>query len=421
MGNLKEQAVAYGAQDLYLTGTPEVTWWKAVHKRHSNFAKEAVQQTFNGSVGLGKRVTCTLSRNGDLVSNIWLEFDIDTTIDASWYPAEALVKEIELEIGGQKIDRHYSDWFRLYDELFHTAEQKAAYRNMTNVDWDEENGTAGLRRKLYLPLNFFFNKDAGMALPLISLQFHEVKLHITFADSVVGVNALQDVKLYADFVYLDVEERKKFASASHEYLIEQLQFTGDEGHTILTTGTTTKQIRLSFNHPVKYIVWAMKDGSKHGIYNLATDLAKVLTPLAGGVVPKGYYNDSFAPLHSAKLQLNGHDRFSERPGSYFSKVQPMQHCGTQPQAGVYFYSFALDPKKTTQPTGSCNFSRIDNATLSLTFKKHVDGLVSTVADAADEFTGDATILDNFKTIKVFCSNWNVLRIMSGMGGLAFSN
>ena len=417
------------AQDLYLTGSPDITYWKAVWKRYSNFSIEAIEQVFNGSIRKGARVSCTISRNGDMVNQCWLEITCKQT-GPTWYPAEALIKEVEFELGGQKIDRHYSDFFRVYSELFHSGEQKEAYKRLTNFDWVSENKTGStntVTRKLYLPLNFFFNKEAANALPLVSLQFHEAKLHFTFADNPADFNIADafEVKLYADFVYLDVEERKRYATGSSELLIEQLQFTGDEA--------LQNSVRLNFNHPVKYLAWVIRPSAAkwHGLYNLSapTDL-HAQSAKTRAERDADLYNDVFAPLKSAKLMLNGHERASERSGSYYSEVVPMQCCGTKPQAGVYMYSFAIRPRDT-QPSGTCNFSRIDNASLYLTLKT-VEGdaanEASEVVDGESKFAHDTglvtsglTSLLSSRVLKTFCVNYNVLRILSGMGGLAFSS
>lgn len=417
------------AQDLYLTGSPDITYWKAVWKRYSNFAIEAIEQVFNGSIRKSARVSCTISRNGDMVNQCWLEITCKQT-GPTWYPAEALIKEVEFELGGQKVDRHYSDFFRVYSELFHSGEQKEAYKRLTNFDWVSETKTGAtntVTRKLYLPLNFFFNKEAANALPLVSLQFHEAKLHFTFADAPGDFNIADtfEVKLYADFVYLDVEERKRYATGSSELLIEQLQFTGDEA--------LQNSVRLNFNHPVKYLAWVIRPSAAkwHGLYNLSapTDLhAQSAKPRAER--DADLYNDVFAPLKSAKLMLNGHERASERSGSYYSEVVPMQCCGTRPQSGVYMYSFAIRPRDT-QPSGTCNFSRIDNASLYLTLKT-VEGdsanEASEVVDGDSKFAHDTglvtsglTSLLSSRVLKTFAVNYNVLRILSGMGGLAFSS
>ena len=240
------------------------------------------------------------------------------------------------------------------------------------------------------------------------MQYHEVKINIQLASSVPGVDSTVEptMQCYVDYVYLDTDERRRFAQVSHEYLIQQLQFTGDEAVSIGTT-SKSQNIRLNFNHPTRFLAWVIK-GEKHGQYTGvdATDYANVKT-----------YAEALAPLKSAKLQLNGHDRFSERKGSYFNLVQPWQTLRAKAPAGVYMYSFSLKPDEH-QPSGSVNFSRIDNATLSLTYKAaSVSGGVSAIT--AEDTT--STNAQNLTALKIFAENFNVLRIMSGMAGLALIN
>lgn len=159
------QLVAYGAQDIYLTGSPQITFFKTVYRRHTNFAVEAIEQTFNGSVGFGKKVSTTISRNGDLITDVILEITMKKTGDTAW-PAEAVIDSVELEIGGQRIDKHYADWFRVYDSLFRKDEERAQYRRMTDFVDGESNGTV---KRFYLPLVFYFNRAVGLSLPLIAL------------------------------------------------------------------------------------------------------------------------------------------------------------------------------------------------------------------------------------------------------------
>lgn len=393
------QLVAYGAQDIYLTGAPQITFFKTIYRRHTNFAIEPIEQTFNGTVGWGKRVCATISRNGDLITDVFLEITLKKS-GPTFYPAEALIQDIELEIGGQRIDKHYADWFRIYDSLFRKDAEAAQYRRMT--DFVDGEG-AGAVKRFYLPLIFFFNRSPGLALPLIALQYHEVKLHIQLASSVDGVStsdADMSMQCYVDYVYLDTDERRRFAQVSHEYLIQQLQFTGDENVQPAATDYS-RQVRLNFNHPTKFLAWVFK-GSKHGQYTSipTTDYANVNT-----------YAEALAPLKSAKIQLNGHDRFSERKGSYFNMVTPWQTLRTKAPAGVYLYSFSLKPDEH-QPSGSCNFSRIDNPTMTISMKNATANGTS----AANVTTEDSTLTGAtaLTALKIFAENYNVFRIMSGI-------
>jgi len=382
MGGGLMQLVAYGAQDIYLTGNPQITFFKVVYRRHTNFSMESIQQTFNGAIEFDRKVTCTISRNGDLIHRIYLQAEFsEGSVLESW-AGHKLVKSVEIEIGGQRIDKHYGDWLHIWNELSQTAGHWKGYKQMvsgTEFDEDDLSSQTGSHQSkvLYIPLQFWFCRNPGLALPLIALQYHEVKINIEFASKtdVLGSNTgtLQDASLYVDYIYLDTDERRRFAQVSHEYLIEQLQFTGDE--------TAGPKIKLNFNHPVKELIWVEKsDGSSVGEYHTTYE--------------------------SAKLQLNGHERFSARKPNYFQLVQPYQHHERVPDSaegpayvgtGINVYSFALKPEEH-QPSGTCNMSRIDNATLNLVGIKQTDN-----------------------NVKVFAVNYNVLRIMSGMGGLAYSN
>ena len=546
MGGGLMQLVAYGAQDVYLTANPQVTFFKVVYRRHTNFAMEAIEQVFNGSANWGKRVTATISRNGDLIHRVYLQVtlprvecpeQISNSGCFRWvnYVGHALIKSVEVEIGGQRIDKHYGDWLNIWNELTQEPGHQVGYDNMVG-------NTAALTGSglnvteattLYVPLQFWFCRNPGLALPLIALQYHEVKINIEFrqkqdcyvalgdgcagvcgsscgglapscgsnisGQDAVCVGDFQSATLFVDYIYLDTDERRRFAQVSHEYLIEQLQFTGDESIT-----NTTAKINLNFNHPTKEIIWVTQRdavtqrnanqwtnytddydvdgawGTDYGNGCLDTANSPTTAQMLNTNVEAGYNSSSFPyvkvgplglggddattseieallgndynfpsnfssgpctcdspcsninscanstptnftdrtdasrgsdhaglgprnagrnPTVRAKLQLNGHDRFQERLGSYFNLVQPYQHHTNVPATGINVYSFALKPEEH-QPSGTCNFSRIDKATLQI------------------QFTNKAAL--GSKT-RVYAVNYNVLRIMSGMGGLAFSN
>ena len=385
MGGGLMQLVAYGAQDIYLTGNPQITFFKVVYRRHTNFSMEAIEQTFNGSADFGKKVSVTVSRNGDLITKCYLNAELPAQASAAEaYIAEVghyLMKSCEVEIGGQRIDKHYGAWLAIWSSLSCPAGKEAEYQSKM-----VEGGATGLAaRSCIVPLQFWFCRHTGLALPLIALQYHEVKFAIEFeaiANLVTSAwtaasLSMTSASMYVDYIYLDTEERRRFAQISHEYLIEQLQFTGDE-----SVSGASSRVKLNFNHPVKELVWVCQSS--------ALD-ASNFSDAAAGV----------NPCESAKLQLNGHDRFSQRDGSYFNVVQPYQHHSNIPSTGINCYSFALKPEEQ-QPSGSANMSRIDNATLQLNCTATFVGLANPV-------------------VKVFASNYNVLRIMSGMGGLAYSN
>ena len=408
------QLVAYGAQDVYLTGNPEVTFFQAKYKRHTNFAMENIEQTVNGTAADSGRVSVTVARNGDLVGDMYVELKVKSSgIDeagACWV-AERAINNVELSIGGQRIDKQYAKWWRMYSELYLDDSKKALYGKMTS-------GISG--KTVYLPLYFFFNRNPGLYLPLIALQYHEVRLDFDLSAHFDEWLDTSTFKVWANYIYLDTEERRRFAQKGHEYLIEQVQHTGAD----TVDSGSTKQVRLSYNHPVKELVWCFSNTlTQNSMWNFTTesndaDVKLHTAPAAAtsnalvslstygspqlGLGELGgtslFTEDSVGPLNTFKLVLNGQDRFKEQKGKYFNSVQPFQHHTGSPYAGIYAYSFALKPEEH-QPTGTCNFSRIDNAQVAVT--------MNTAQDAT--------------TMHMFATNYNVLRIQSGMGGLAFSN
>jgi hypothetical protein len=547
MGGGLMQLVAYGAQDVYLTGNPQITFWKVTYRRHTNFAMESIEQTFNGQADFGRRVTCTISRNGDLAYRTYLQVTLPEInqdmknqspgkvgqgVYARWldFPGEQLISQVEVEIGGQRIDRQYGDWMHIWNQLTLAAEQQRGYYKMvgnttqltfiTDPSFAEVDGpcdsnaprqvcaprNALPETTLYVPFQFWYCRNPGLALPLIALQYHEVKINLDIRPideclwAVSSLNSgesnsgntkvtqaynqsLVAASLYVDYIFLDTDERRRMAQNPHEYLIEQLQFTGDE-----SVGSSSNKIKLNFNHPCKELIWVVQPdenvdycssltsgsllyktlGAQPFNYTDAVDAlpnaihafgspdsvvgingsgsyafidASGIFQTAGAVdiSQNGWWNNNVTPnvnydvpnfgeigvqnsgvsdagtfvltetsldLHcwgenpvvTAKLQLNGQDRFSEREGTYFDLVQPFQHHTRNPDTGINVYSFALRPEEH-QPSGSCNFSRIDNATLQLVLSN------STV-----EGTKTAKV-------RVYATNYNVLRVMSGMGGL----
>ena len=453
------QLVAYGAQDVYLTGQPKVTFFQAVYKRHTNFAMENIQQTVNGSTSNNGRVSVTIARNGDLVGDMYIRLQpltspaisltsTNSSADTCWI-AERAITDIELTIGGQRIDKHYQTWWRLYAELFLSESEKINYGKMTSSPVPTPDSTNV--NSVYLPLLFFFNRNPGLYLPLIALQYHEVRLDFDLAANYTTFLS-STFEVWANYVYLDTEERRRFAQKGHEYLIEQVQHTGGDSIT-----TASQTIRLSFNHPVKELVWCYTNtaaSSYNSLWNFSTSVSNVnvtcaASPMAAwGAMPhtvgaprmwsnitavSGYtvsgasnvfantaagsyqwveegstttsatfngqtYGVEVGPLLNFKLVLNGQDRFKEQTGKYFNQYQPYVYHSGVPYPGIYVYSFALQPEEH-QPTGTCNFSRIDNAQVTLNMKSNY-----------------TTTLQ-----KMFAVNYNILRIQSGMGGLAFSN
>ena len=488
MGGGLLQLVAYGAQDVYLTGNPQITFFKVVYRRHTNFAIESIVQTFNGEAQYGNTITCTVSRNGDLINRAYVELTIPAL---EWdgrdskklayvnYLGLRLLKNVVIEIGGQQIDKHYSEWMYIWNELSLPIGKRYGYDKMVGKSGLKISKRSG-ETKLYVPLEFWFCRNVGLALPLIALQYHEVKFKIEFADKEeIAYNyfnvpyAVESVthdsnyyittdgqkwtrktsgtedmsatpntftvntdsyeiltntelannldqqtsnvdeefsydsrlkytsydnstdsskiasltcQIYVDYIFLDTDERRKFAQLTHEYLIEQLQFTGEED--------IKNQIRLNFNHPVKQLIWVVqRDLSAEGEsssmknwnnFSISNDIDTIGTN----------------PLTKGSLKLNGKDRIAAREGRYFDLVQPYQHHTNVPKnGGINVYSFALKPEEH-QPSGTLNMSRIDSAHLYI--------------------SREGTVKTNSKVL-IYATNYNVLRVMSGMGGLAYSN
>jgi hypothetical protein len=448
------QLVAYGAQDIYLTGNPMITYFKVVYRRHTNFAMEAIEQTFNGTVGFGNKVTALLSRNGDLISGLTLEATLPALDSGARWTDDVghhMISEVTVEIGGQQIDKHYGDWLEIWAQLTVPASKKVGYREMIGQDPKDSLGRPtgnqlignALASTVFVPLQFWFCRNVGLALPLIALQYHEVKVSVTFrteatltmdagppsggvAVPAAAASGTLSAKLWADYIYLDTDERRRFAQVSHEYLIEQLQFSGDSSF----AAAGTKTIDLTFNHPVKELIWVTKyteiaNSLAYSNYTNVQSVTKARTASLAGLTTLALVEAetrmqnmtrpakvtgilSGNPTVDAKLKLNGHDRFATRVGKYFNLCQPEKHHTSIPESpGINVYSFALKPEDH-QPSGTCNFSRIDNSQLVLT-----------IATGQDESTDPADLVAG--VVKVYAVNYNVLRIMSGMGGLAYSN
>ena len=522
MGGGLMQLVAYGAQDIYLTGNPQITFFKVVYRRHTNFSMEAIEQTLAGTAGTSATQTCTISRNGDLVYKVWIEEGTGSTNNVEGC-AYTYIKNIDCEIGGQLIDRQTGDWNAIWWNLT-TPESKV---NGLKNSLIGISGTADITKSnnalIYYPLNFWFCRNVGLALPLIALQYHEVTLKITYG----SIAFISSPKVWIDYIYLDTDERRRFAQVSHEYLIEQVQrdtFSGDK---------TT--FDLKFNHPVKELIFvndlnsAGSDTCQFGPIGCTDNLFTKTTTDS--------YSD--ADARTMRLVLNGHDRFAPQNMKYFKTYQPLEYhtrcpaigntktlmfsditgggaatkdavrplfvalshiritkatiittvqasadvtnitlgssnvepdttaialgntigttgaiaanstiffstdfninptgnfaciaagkavyitstadsafraniileyeelptlIGGNPStnlANIYCYSFALKPEEH-QPSGTCNFSRIDSA--QLIFNNNIG--------------------NSNTTLKIFAVNYNILRIMSGMGGLAYSN
>jgi hypothetical protein len=425
MGGGLLQLVAYGAQDAYICGNPQITFWKGLYKRHTNFAMEPFRINLTGQAAWGVKHSAIIGRHADLLYSTYIEVVLPPGAVMNADQGRLgynLIKYVELDIGGQVIDRLYGEWLFLWDSLTNTyTSSSKAYSLVNNpglstgsvtipnqTQCNVGSGRPSSPTVLYIPLYFFYTKNPGAALPLIALQYHEVKINIQWNDAKViagdfnNASSLDNpvqASVYIDYVYLDVEERRRMAQQSHEYLIEQTQYNEDKG-----ISSYNNRIDLTFNHPVKELVWVVQPTSYTNCSISKKFNQTRLQP----------FTYDLNAVYEQWLQINGQDRMDRRYGNYFHSVQMYQHHsggglgqGTNPvyQYGMYMYSFALRPEEH-QPSGTCNFSRIDTATIVMNLSGDID------IDPDQDKTYD---------VRVYAVNYNILRIMSGMAGLAYSN
>ncbi len=419
MGGGLMQLVAYGAQDVYLTGNPQITFWKVSYRRHTNFAMESIEQTFNGQADFGRRVTCTISRNGDLAYRTYLQVTLPeinqqmanttgsakTGVYARWldFPGEQMISQVEVEIGGQRIDRQYGDWMHIWNQLTLTSEQQRGYYKMvgnttqltfiTDPSFNDVDGPceANAPRQvcaprnalpettLYVPFQFWYCRNPGLALPLIALQYHEVKINLDirpideclFAVGTLNCGtaaapttssgkvttaynqSLVAASLYVDYVFLDTDERRRMAQNPHEYLIEQLQFTGDE-----SVGSSSNKIKLNFNHPVKELVWVVQP-DENVDYCASLECGQTLFSVLGA--QPFNYTDAIDALPNAIHSFGGPDSVAGTSQSFITSeglfhdagavdVTAQQWWGTGSTAQIN----GGPPNATTGSTGDYN-------------------------------------------------------------------
>ena len=410
------QLIAIGAQDAYLTSKPEITFFKTVYRRYTNFAIETIEDIFLNGSSFDKKISCDIPRKGDLLSNICLRVELpslNTKEDIknkntyfSWVNSigHAIIDYVEIEIGGRVIDKHYGEWLEIWSELTQTAEKRQGYNEMIGKTDNFRNQFIH-SMSLFIPLNFWFCRNIGLALPLIALQYHEIKLNIKFNPFnkcwIKRKNTPKDkqpinsdkmkASLLIDYVFLDLSERKRFAQNSHLYLIEQLQFNGDIE---FPKGNSIINIPLNFNHPIKELFWLIQRHDvveKNDIFNFSNFLE---------------YNPNIVEtFDSMCLLINGQQRFNELPAKYFRLLQSYYHHTRIPSNYIYTYSFALKPEEH-QPTGTCNFSRLANTTIRI------------VKNKPNFMTQDE--LHSY-SVRIYAVNYNMLMITGGLSGLMFSN
>jgi hypothetical protein len=417
-GGAALQLIARGRQDIYLVGNPQITFFKQVYRRYTNFSMESQPIYFDGTADFGRRISAVIPRKGDLLHRMILEISLPQVVagdpNTSWVNAigHAIIEEVSIEIGEKEIDKHTGEWLHVWSSLVTSSSKQTAYYNMvgrqTAYTQDAQPGPL----KLYVPLRFWFNNNIGLSLPLIALQTHPVRIIIKFADlqncwyndalksnctqTINAVN-ITDVTLYGDYIYLDVDERRKFASVKHEYLIEQVQ------HSPLNSIPSTAavaNIPLNFNHPIKELIWVVQQRrmtDANEIYNFSS------LQLNEPGRPYDLILDSV-------IKFDGFDRFQKRDISYFRLVQPWQYHTTVPDDFIYLYSFSINPEDS-QPSGSFNASRLDSLVLTMTMNNSFNN------NGNSMFIAPITQQD--ATCVVYGVNYNVLRIVAGMGACLF--
>jgi hypothetical protein len=414
------QLVARGRQDAYLTSNPQFTFFKHVYRRYTPFAVESIPIDFDGNTDFGRRITTLIPRYADLLSSLYIEIDLpplpqpDPNNPTNFWVNDigyALIHDISIEIGEKEIDKHTGEWLNIWGELTVPKGQRDGYNEMVG-HWNVYppagiDATAPLN--LAIPLRFWFCNTIGAALPLIALQAHPVRLimhlrpfqELWWSSAIcAGPNqpcptlapvSITRFQMFGDYIYLDNEERRKFAAAEHEYLIDQLQIAPVQS---IAAGISTLSVPLYFNQCCKEFIWVIQESRMKAArewFNYSS--AYQYSECSSGAIDQDL-------LSTAILRLDGYDRFYVRNAQYFRLTQAYQHHTNVPTPPVYIYlySFSLKPEQE-QPSGSLNCSKIDDIVMGLTFNPNE--------------------VDQQRTVQFYATNYNVLRIIGGLGGLAF--
>jgi hypothetical protein len=446
------QLVAQGKQDVFLTGNPQISFFKMVYRRYTNFAVESQPMYFDGTANFGQRISCLIPRRGDLLGKIYLDVQLPLLTDTSNnLPVSyvnsignALIQEITFEVGEQEIDRQTGQWMYIWQQLTTPASQRDVLNLMVGqVDNymipDIIPGPFQDYVQLYIPLSFYFCRNPGLYLPLLALQYHPIRINITLAPlntliynpnsatspdvcvnkTYINPANIQNMMLWGDYVYLDVEERRRFVAKSHEYLIEQVQYTPLIS---VTAFQSQVNIQTDFNHPIKeFIFVAQRDfmnqvNEPFNYSSLAIGEVYDISALEQGCNFKStnrgvIINARTDLIATALLQLDGYDRFQVRNADYFRLIQPYDHHTTTPvQQYIYSYSIALRPEDA-QPTGTLNASRIDTVNWQITMNPNLN---------VPSSTNPNTSVRGTATIRVYATNYNVFRVVNGFGGVLFT-
>jgi len=412
------QLAAYGPQDLFLTGNPQMTFFIGVYKRYTNFAIEQVREYFNGLLSFGKSTYCEISREGDLINQVFLYCKLpalpqdpsDPCYSASWINSigNALIRKVEIEIGGVVIDTRYGEWLEIWNELTLPDDKQDGYFDMIGKHEYFNSTMQGGEQELYIPLDFWFCRNIGLSLPLVAIQHHNIRFNFdirkftecwTSSDGTLRAMddgrcptepRIEEAFLYVDHIFLDDAERRAFVNNDHKYLIEQLQ--------IFTRGvdfdTVDYQINLDFKLPTKEIFWVIRHDTtcSIGIPENGSELFNFSDrPFYSPGIPQD-------PMLSARIQLEGNDLFKERLNKFFREIQPFQRHTRVPRNFIYTYSFALYPEEWW-PSGTINLSRVDTFTVNMRIKDDLPAA----------------------QIVFYGINYNVFEVRAGMAGVVFAN
>lgn len=430
------QLVATGRQDIYLSGNPQTTFFKQVYRRHTNFSIETQRIPFDTAVDFNKLIKTNIPRSGDLLSQLYLEIllpeitptgpvadqvgiatepptDYATIRDSvSWVNGVgfAMIDYISVWVGQQEVDRHYGEYLYLWTQLTTPGSKRAGVNYMSGTQEVFNDTTQSGPLHLFIPLQFWFCKNPGLALPLIALQSTDIKIYIKLRNGydMVFRNSLEnavlngttlpasiidkppiitDMILWGDYIYLDEEERRRFVSSKHEYLIEQVQ---QQKRYSIPQNTSIANIPLVFNNPVKELIWVVNQDrmlQAHEWFNYGSRM----------LYESGIPNLDL--VSSGLLQFDGYDRFEEQSAQYFRLMQPWQRHTAIPNDFIYVYSFSLAPE-AAQPQGTFNASRIDSIVLQTRMNTRVQSRPA--------------------GITVYGINYNVMRIAAGLGGVLFT-
>lgn len=434
MGGGIMQLILSGKQNKYITGNPQTTHFKSVYFRHTNFAMESIPCVFNNTISSNAEsdVVSIVQRSGDLVSGAHIEFVLKriqpgtlptdgTYINWTNSTGHALIKEISFEINSQVIDKHYSEWFDIWNELTDTnyKEHTLVNKHLAKKVYLKSNGLTTNYVKCYVPLNFWFCRNPGLAYPLIALQNTKSYIKVKFrnpytlintdctTNSIGTITYEKSPELYLDYVYLDTKERRDFAQKHHQYLIDTLQFNGEKNF--------SENHDLDFVNPIKELIWVIRNKNVKTEYNLSTisnnadansntissltknnDYFNYTSESGSSQTEYIYTNTAYEPFNEAELFLNGNSRFNKRKATYFRTVQPYIHHSRVPTKHIYIYSFALKPEEH-QPSGICNFSKLKSAQLKFTNPNKTN-----------------------TEILIYAFSYNLLRIKNGQAGLAYA-